>query len=34
VGDKLLVVVHGDKVIVLQKPVDHRAAIRGLARGA
>jgi AbrB family looped-hinge helix DNA binding protein len=32
-GDKLLVVVHGESVIVLQKPKSHRAAIRGLARG-
>jgi AbrB family looped-hinge helix DNA binding protein len=30
-GDKLLVVVRGDKVIVLQKPKAHHAAIRGLA---
>ena len=29
-GDKLLVVVRGDKVIVLQKPKAHHAAIRGL----
>jgi AbrB family looped-hinge helix DNA binding protein len=32
-GDKLLVVVHGERVIVLEKPKSHRAAIRGLARG-
>ena len=32
-GDKLLVVVRGQKVIVLQKPKSHHAAIRGLARG-
>jgi len=32
-GDKLLVVVHGERLIVLQKPKSHRAAIRGLARG-
>jgi AbrB family looped-hinge helix DNA binding protein len=32
-GDKLLVVVHGDRVIVLEKPKSHHAAIRGLARG-
>ncbi|MHB8653422.1 MAG: AbrB/MazE/SpoVT family DNA-binding domain-containing protein [Terriglobia bacterium] len=32
-GDKLLVVVHGERIIVLQKPKSHRAAIRGLARG-
>lgn len=31
-GDKILVVVRGDRVIVLQKPKSHRAAIRGLAR--
>jgi len=31
-GDKLLVVVRGDRVIVLQKPKSYRAAIRGLAR--
>jgi AbrB family looped-hinge helix DNA binding protein len=29
-GDKLLVVVRGESVIVLQKPKSHRAAIRGL----
>jgi AbrB family looped-hinge helix DNA binding protein len=32
-GDQLLVVVHGDRVIVLQKPKTHHAAIRGLASG-
>jgi AbrB family looped-hinge helix DNA binding protein len=32
-GDKLLVVVRGATVIMLQKPKSHRAAIRGLARG-
>jgi AbrB family looped-hinge helix DNA binding protein len=32
-GDKLLVVVRGERVIVLQKPESHHAAIRGLARG-
>lgn len=32
-GDKLLVVVRGDSVIVLQKPKEHHAAIRGLAAG-
>jgi AbrB family looped-hinge helix DNA binding protein len=32
-GDKLLVVVRGERVIVLQKPKEHHAAIRGLARG-
>ena len=30
-GDKLLVVVRGESVIVLQKPKSHHAAIRGLA---
>jgi AbrB family looped-hinge helix DNA binding protein len=32
-GDKILVVVRGPTVIVLQKPKSHHAAIRGLARG-
>ena len=32
-GDRLLVVVHGERVIVLQKPKAHHAAIRGLASG-
>jgi len=32
-GDKLVVVVQGDRVIVLQKPKSYRAAIRGLGRG-
>lgn len=32
-GDKLVVVVRGARVIVLQRPKSHRAAIRGLARG-
>ena len=32
-GDKLLLVVHGEKVIVLQKPQSNHKAIRGLARG-
>jgi AbrB family looped-hinge helix DNA binding protein len=31
-GDKLLVVVRGDKVIVLEKPKAYNAAIRGLGR--
>lgn len=31
--DKLVVVVEGDRVIVLQKPKSYRAAIRGLGRG-
>ena len=33
-GDKLLVVVRGGTVIVLQKPKTHHAAIRGLARAS
>lgn len=32
-GDKIQVVVRGERVIVLQKPKSHHAAIRGLARG-
>jgi AbrB family looped-hinge helix DNA binding protein len=32
-GDKLVVVVRGDKVIVLENPRSHHAAIRGLASG-
>ncbi len=32
-GDTLLVVVRGDRVIVLQKPKTHHAAIRGLGVG-
>jgi len=32
-GDKILVVVRGERVIVLERPKSHRAAIRGLARG-
>ena len=32
-GDKLVVVVRGDRVIVLEKPKSHHAAIRGLAHG-
>ena len=31
-GDKLTVVVRGDRVIVLQKPKSYRAAIRGIGR--
>jgi bifunctional DNA-binding transcriptional regulator/antitoxin component of YhaV-PrlF toxin-antitoxin module len=31
--DKLLVVVHGERVIVLQKPKSHTAAIRSLGMG-
>jgi AbrB family looped-hinge helix DNA binding protein len=30
-GDKVLVVVRGKRVLVLQKPVSHRVAVRGLA---
>jgi AbrB family looped-hinge helix DNA binding protein len=33
-GDKVLVVVRGKKVLMLQKPVSHRAALRGIARNA
>ena len=33
-GDKLLVVVRGDRVIVLQKPKAHHSAIRGLTSRA
>jgi len=32
-GDKVLVVVRGKRVLVLQKPASHRGAIRGLATG-
>lgn len=32
-GDKLLVVVRGERVIVLQKPTSHYTAIRGLGAG-
>ncbi len=32
-GDRVLVVVRGERVIVLQKPKSPHAAIRGLARG-
>jgi AbrB family looped-hinge helix DNA binding protein len=32
-GDRLLVVVRGEKVIVLRKPKAHHAAIRGLGAG-
>ncbi|MGH9377005.1 MAG: AbrB/MazE/SpoVT family DNA-binding domain-containing protein [Terriglobia bacterium] len=31
-GDKILVVVRGERVIVLQKPKSHHAAICGLTR--
>lgn len=33
-GDKLLIVVHGDRVLVLRKPKSHAAALRGLARSS
>jgi AbrB family looped-hinge helix DNA binding protein len=33
-GDKLLVVLRGDRVIVLQKPNAHHLAIRGLTKRA
>ena len=32
-GDKLTVIVRGEKVMILRKPKSHHAAIRGLARG-
>jgi AbrB family looped-hinge helix DNA binding protein len=32
-GDKLSVVVRGDRVIILQKPRAHHAAIRGIGAG-
>jgi AbrB family looped-hinge helix DNA binding protein len=32
-GDKLLVVVKGNQVILLQKPKSYHEAIRGLGRG-
>jgi AbrB family looped-hinge helix DNA binding protein len=32
-GDKLLVLVRGGNVLVLQKPKSYRAAIRGLGAG-
>jgi AbrB family looped-hinge helix DNA binding protein len=31
-GDHVLVVVRGAKVLVLQKPASHRAAIRGISK--
>jgi AbrB family looped-hinge helix DNA binding protein len=30
-GDRLLVVVRGNRVVILQKPNSHHAALRGLA---
>jgi AbrB family looped-hinge helix DNA binding protein len=32
-GDKLLVVLQGDNIIVLQKPKSYRKAITGIGRG-
>jgi len=32
-GDKLLVVVRGNKIIVLEKPKAYHSALRGLGRG-
>jgi AbrB family looped-hinge helix DNA binding protein len=32
-GDKILVIVRGEKVLVLQRPKSHRVAMRGMARG-
>lgn len=32
-GDKILVVVHGKKVVILQKPASYHRALRGLGRG-
>ena len=32
-GDKILIVVHGGKVLILEKPKSYAAAIRGLGRG-
>ena len=32
-GDKLLVLTRGNRVIILQKPESHQAAIRGIGRG-
>jgi AbrB family looped-hinge helix DNA binding protein len=32
-GDKLVVLVRGERVIILQRPKSHQAAIRGLASG-
>ena len=33
-GDKILIVVREDRVLVLQKPKSHSTAIRGLARNS
>ena len=32
-GDKILILVRGTRVIVLQKPKSYRGALRGLAQG-
>ncbi len=32
-GDKILVVIRGEKVLVLERPKSYAFAIRGLARG-
>jgi len=32
-GDKILVIVRSDRVLVLRKPKSYRKAIRGLGRG-
>ncbi len=32
-GDKILIVACGEKVLILEKPKSHAAAMRGLARG-
>jgi len=32
-GDKLLIVVRGERVIVLERPRNHHTAIRGLGAG-
>ena len=32
-GDRLLVVSKDDRIIILQKPRSHRAALRGLGKG-
>jgi AbrB family looped-hinge helix DNA binding protein len=32
-GDKLLVVVHDNRMLVLEKPKSYREAIKGLGRG-
>jgi AbrB family looped-hinge helix DNA binding protein len=32
-GDKVLVIVQGGKVLVLEKPKSYEAAIRGMGRG-